>query len=110
MLDTAGGLKGWMERVENLPGVGSYFSLAFSRNWVYHGSSRQCSIKPLNIEAGVCDRTEDFFLRVGELSFAFLVHFFWVEDFTSDTCGVFRLSEHMNLVGIFDTGKSQEEE
>ena len=44
VLDTAGGLKGWMERVENLRGVGSYFCLTFSRN------SRQCSIRPLNIE------------------------------------------------------------
>ena len=51
----------------------------------YRGNSRQCSIKPLNIEADVCDCTEDFFLQVGEFSFAFLVHFFWVDDFTSDT-------------------------
>ena len=51
MLDTAGGLKGWMERVENLPGVCFYFCLAFSRN------------VPLNIEADVCDRIELFFFR-----------------------------------------------
>ena len=36
MLDGAGGLQGWMERVENLPGVSFSESFMFSHDWKYH--------------------------------------------------------------------------
>ena len=36
VLDGAGGLQGWMERMENLPGVSFSESFMFSHDWKYH--------------------------------------------------------------------------